>query len=51
MQVTEYPMNVALPNYDSAVADMKSRGITELWDSIDIGGNQNLCKSMNSNGP
>lgn len=50
IDATGYPINVALPQYDSAVIDMKSRGITALWDSIDISGNQNLCKSIDSNG-
>ena len=45
-----YGLNVALPQYDSAVLDMKSRGVTAIWDSIDITGNQNLCKSIDSNG-
>lgn len=45
-----YGLNVALPQYDSAVIDMKSRGVTGLWDAIDIVGNQNLCKSIDSNG-
>lgn len=50
LQVWEYPQNVALPNWDSAVADMKARGVQAVWDSLDIGGNQNLCKSINGNG-
>jgi branched-chain amino acid transport system substrate-binding protein len=29
---------------------MKQKGITAVWDSIDISGNQNLCKSIDSNG-
>jgi branched-chain amino acid transport system substrate-binding protein len=45
-----YGLNVALPQYDSAVLDMKSRGVQGLWDAIDIVGNQNLCKSIDSNG-
>ncbi len=45
-----YGLNVALPQYDSAVLDMKSRGVTAVFDAIDITGNQNLCKSIDSNG-
>ena len=45
-----YGLNVALPQYDSAVLDMKSRGVTGVWDAIDVVGNQNLCKSIDSNG-
>jgi branched-chain amino acid transport system substrate-binding protein len=44
------PINVALPQYDSAVLDMKQKGVTAIWDSIDISGNQNLCKSIDANG-
>jgi len=50
IEATPYAINVALPQYDSAVIDMKSKGITAVWDSIDISGNQNLCKSIDSNG-
>jgi branched-chain amino acid transport system substrate-binding protein len=50
IEATGYPINVALPQYDSAVLDMKQRGITAVWDSIDISGNQNLCKSIDANG-
>lgn len=50
ISVTKYPENVALPQFDSAVLDMKSRGIKAVWDSIDITGNQNLCRSIDSNG-
>jgi branched-chain amino acid transport system substrate-binding protein len=45
-----YAENVALPQYDSAVLDMKSKGVQAVWDAIDISGNQNLCKSIDSNG-
>jgi branched-chain amino acid transport system substrate-binding protein len=44
-----YAVNVALPQWDSTVLDMKSKGIKFVFDSIDIGGNQNLCKSIDSN--
>lgn len=50
IEATAYAMNVALPQYDSAVVDMKAKGITAVWDAIDISGNQNLCKSIDSNG-
>jgi branched-chain amino acid transport system substrate-binding protein len=49
VQVTKYPENVALPQWDSDVLDMKHKGIQFLFDSLDIGGNQNLCKSIDSN--
>jgi branched-chain amino acid transport system substrate-binding protein len=44
-----YPENFGFPQWDSAVIDMKSRGIKFLFDAIDITGNQNLCKSIDSN--
>lgn len=50
VEAIAYPVNVALPQFDSDVVDMKARGITAVWDSIDISGNQNLCKSIDSNG-
>ena len=50
IDATGYGINVALPQYDSAVIDMKQKGITAVWDAIDIAGNQNLCKSIDNNG-
>ena len=44
-----YAENVALPQWDSDVLSMKAKGVKFLFDSIDIGGNQNLCKSIDSN--
>lgn len=49
IDVTGYPENVALPQWDSDVISMKNKGIKFLFDSLDIGGNQNLCKSIDSN--
>jgi branched-chain amino acid transport system substrate-binding protein len=49
IDVTPYAENVALPNWDADVVSMKANGITAVWDSIDIGGNQNLCKAIDSN--
>lgn len=43
-------VNFALPDYDSAVLDMKSQGVQYVYDVLDAGGNQNLCASMDSNG-
>ena len=50
IEATGYGVNVALPQYDSDVIDMKQKGITAVWDAIDIAGNQNLCKSIDNNG-
>jgi branched-chain amino acid transport system substrate-binding protein len=44
-----YGENVALPQWDSAVIDMKSKGVEAVFDAIDISGNQKLCKSIDSN--
>jgi branched-chain amino acid transport system substrate-binding protein len=49
VQVYKCAENVALPQWDSCVLGMKSNGIKFMFDSIDIGGNQNLCKSIDSN--
>lgn len=43
-------VNFALPDYDSAVLDMKSQGVRYVYDALDAGGNQNLCASMDTNG-
>lgn len=47
--VTEQ-VNFALPNFDSAVLDMKNQGVRFIFDTLDSGGNQNLCKAMDSGG-
>ena len=44
-----YGENVALPQWDSDVLSMKAKGVQFLFDALDIGGNQNLCKSIDSN--
>lgn len=48
--VSAKEVNFALPDYDSAVLDMKSSGVRYVYDVLDAGGNQNLCASMDSNG-
>jgi branched-chain amino acid transport system substrate-binding protein len=45
----KYGENVALPQWDSAVIEMKSNGVQAVFDALDISGNQNLCKSIDSN--
>lgn len=47
--VTEQ-INFALPNFDSAVLDMKAKGVRFVFDALDSGGNQNLCAAMDSGG-
>jgi branched-chain amino acid transport system substrate-binding protein len=49
VQTYGYGENVALPQWDSAVLDMKAKGVQVLFDALDISGNQNLCKSIDSN--
>jgi branched-chain amino acid transport system substrate-binding protein len=49
VSTTGYPENVGFPQWDSAVIDMKAKGIKFLFDALDITGNQNLCKSIDSN--
>src|SRR4051812_46830414 len=43
-------INFALPDYDSAVLDLKAQGVRYVYDALDSGGNQNLCASMDANG-
>ncbi|MCW2543586.1 MAG: amino acid/amide transporter substrate-binding protein family, partial [Frankiales bacterium] len=47
--VVQEEVNFALPNYDAAVLDMKSQGVTYVYDALDAGGNQNLCAALDSN--
>ena len=43
-------VNFALPDYDSAVLDMKAQGVKYVYDALDASGNENLCASMDANG-
>lgn len=43
-------VSFALPNFDAAVVDMKSKGVDSVWDALDEQGNRNLCAKMDSNG-
>jgi branched-chain amino acid transport system substrate-binding protein len=43
-------INFALPDYDSAVLDLKAQGVRYIYDALDSGGNENLCASMDANG-
>ena len=49
-EVTAYEVNPALPSFDSHVADMESKGVQAIFDTMDLSGNQNLCQSMERNG-
>ena len=43
---SRYEVNVAFPNFDTVVADMKARGVDAIWDGLDENGNENLCRAM-----
>jgi branched-chain amino acid transport system substrate-binding protein len=43
-------VNFALPDYDSAVLDMKAQGVEYVYDALDAGGNENLCNAMDADG-
>jgi branched-chain amino acid transport system substrate-binding protein len=49
-EVTEFPINFANPNFDQPAAQMRSRGIEVVFDSIDDGANRKLCDAMSRNG-
>jgi ABC-type branched-subunit amino acid transport system substrate-binding protein len=48
--VVEKQINFALPDFDSAVLDMKSQGVTYVYDALDTGGNVSLCRAMDADG-
>jgi branched-chain amino acid transport system substrate-binding protein len=50
IEVVEYEVNPALPNWDSFVSDMRSRGVEAIWDTVDVNANQNLCRAMERRG-
>ena len=43
-------VNFAVPNWDSVVADMESRGVDGIWDAIDANGNAGICEAMHDAG-
>jgi branched-chain amino acid transport system substrate-binding protein len=49
-EVVPEELSFALPNFDAAVVDMKSKGVDSVWDALDDQGNRNLCAKMDSNG-
>ena len=48
--VVEKQINFALPDFDSAVLDMKSQGVKYVYDALDTGGNVSLCRAMDADG-
>ena len=49
-RVVSKEVNFALPDYDSAVLDMKAQGAQYVYDALDSNGNENLCNAMDANG-
>jgi branched-chain amino acid transport system substrate-binding protein len=38
--------NFAAPTFDTDVVNMKQHGVQGIWDAMDVGSNQKLCKAM-----
>src|SRR5207248_10754097 len=38
--------NFAAPTFDTDVVNMKQKGVQGIWDAMDVGSNQKLCKAM-----
>src|SRR5207237_6668218 len=38
--------NFAAPTFDTDVVNMKQKGVQAIWDAMDVGSNQKLCKAM-----
>jgi hypothetical protein len=38
--------NFAAPTFDTDVVNMKQAGVNGIWDAMDIGANQKLCRAM-----
>lgn len=47
--VSMYQVNLGLPNFASAVAQMKSAGVDMVADAVDQNGSQKLCQSIEQN--
>jgi branched-chain amino acid transport system substrate-binding protein len=50
LEVVEYEVNLVQPNFDSFVEDMKAKGVDAVWNSLDVTGNQNFCRSVEGRG-
>jgi ABC-type branched-subunit amino acid transport system substrate-binding protein len=48
--VLDKQLDFALPNFDAAVVDMRSKGVDIVFDAVDTRGNAGLCKAMDGNG-
>ena len=49
LKVSMYQVNLGLPNFASAVAQMKSDGVDLVADAIDLNGSQKLCGAIEQN--
>ncbi|MCU1392626.1 MAG: amino acid/amide transporter substrate-binding protein family [Ilumatobacteraceae bacterium] len=46
--VVREQLDFAVPNWDAAAIDMKSRGVDIVFDALDSAGNVSLCKAMDA---
>lgn len=49
-QVVPEQINFALPDWNTAVLDMKAHHVDSVYDTLDRGGNESLCAAMDSEG-
>ncbi|HEX3705019.1 MAG TPA: ABC transporter substrate-binding protein [Mycobacteriales bacterium] len=49
VKVSKYEVNLGLPNFASAVAQMKADGVDLVADAVDLNGTQKLCQSIEQN--
>ncbi len=48
-QAVEEEVDFALPDFNAAVIQMKNAGVQFVFDVMDVGGNQSLCRAMEQN--
>jgi branched-chain amino acid transport system substrate-binding protein len=51
VKVSNYQVNLGLPNFQSVVAQMKADGVDLVADAVDLNGSQKLCQSIEQNKP
>jgi branched-chain amino acid transport system substrate-binding protein len=51
VKVSTYQVNLGLPNFASAVAQMKADGVDLVADAVDLNGTQKLCQAIEQNTP
>ncbi len=49
VKVSTYQVNLGLPNFASAVAQMKADGVDLVADAVDLNGTQKLCQAIEQN--